>query len=532
MKITINNQYVDIQPGDTLLQAARRLGLDIPTMCYYDGYPHNTSCMICVVEDKETGKLLPSCSAPARAGMEIETDNERVRAFRKDALDLLLSEHVGDCQAPCQRSCPALMDIPLMIRQIQRKDWSAAIRTIKADIALPAVLGRICPAPCENACTRGKHDASVSICSLTRYVADHDLRDESYLPVCLPATGKTVAIVGAGPAGLSAARHLQQLGRQCTLFDKNEQPGGALRYAVPDERLPKEVLDGEIKLIVKLGLTLKMQTTLGVDVSLAQLHNDFDAVILATGEMDAELFKDSSIEASKRGLKIDRKTMQTSRAGLFAGGSLVSASRMAVRAVGHGKTMALAVDQYLRGEPVSGRSKRFNSLMGRLQSGETDEFLKEASSASRVAAAGGFATGFSESEAVDEALRCLHCDCRKQESCTLRRYSDLYGGEQSRYKIGKRPAFERQVQHDLVLFEPGKCIKCGICIQIAERAGEELGLTFINRGFNVKIAIPFGEALQRGLEKVAQECADACPTAAISLKEGEDINVIRGEEND
>lgn len=532
MKMNINNQRIDIQPGDTVLSVARRLGLDIPTMCVYDGYPHNTSCMICVVEDKDTGKLIPSCSSPARDDMHIETDNERVFQFRKDALDLLLSEHVGDCQAPCQRSCPALMDIPLMIRHIQQKDWSAAIRTIKADIALPATLGRICPAPCENACTRGKHDASVSICSLKRYVADHDLRGESYMPACLPATGKTVAIVGAGPAGLAGAYYLQQLGHQCTLFDKNERPGGALRYAVPEDRLPKDVLDAEIELILKLGLILKMQTALGVDVSLAQLQNDFDAVVLATGEIDAALYKDSAIEASKRGLKIDRQTMQTNIDGLFAGGSLVSASQMAVRAVGHGKTIALAVDQFLRGEPVNGRNKRFNSMMGRLQPGESSEFLKEASNEARLEAGGGFATGFSESEAVDEALRCLHCDCRKQETCKLRLYSDIYGGDQGRFKIGKRPTFERQVQHDLVVFESGKCIKCGLCIQIAERAGEHLGLTFINRGFNVKIAIPFDEALQRGLEKVAKECADACPTAAISLKRENGETVMREEKND
>ena len=532
MKMTLNNQHVDIQPGDTVLQAARRLGLDIPTMCYKDGYAHNTSCMICVVEDKETGKLIPSCSAPARTGMNIETDNERVHAFRKDALDLLLSEHVGDCQAPCQRSCPALMDIPLMIRQIQQKDWSAAIRTIKADIALPATLGRICPAPCENACTRGKHDASVSICSLKRYVADHDLRRESYVPACLPATGKTVAIVGAGPAGLAGAYYLQQLGHQCTLFDKNKRPGGALRYAVPEDRLPKDVLDAEIELILKLGLILKMQAALGVDVSLAQLQNDFDAVILATGEIDAALYKDSAIEASKRGLKIDRQTMQTNIDGLFAGGSLVSASQMAVRAVGHGKTMALAVDQFLRGEPVNGRNKRFNSMMGRLQPGESSALLTAASNQARLAAPRAFAPRLPASDALAAPLPSLHPHPRQPAPPTPRLYSDIYGGNQGRYKIGKRPTFERQVQHDLVIFEPGKCIKCGLCIQIAERAGEHLGLTFINRGFNVKIAIPFGEALQRGLEKVAKECADACPTAAISLKKENAETVMREEKND
>jgi ferredoxin len=521
MKMTINNKSVKYSAGDTILTVAKGLGIDVPTMCYLDGYPHNTSCMICVVEDKETGKLIPSCSAPAREGMEIETDNERVFKFRKDAIDLLLSEHVGDCDAPCQRVCPALMDIPLMIRQIQRKEWGAAIRTVKADIALPAVLGRICPAPCENGCNRDKHDTAVSICTLKRYVADRDLDSESYMPACEAPSGKTVAIVGAGPAGLAAAYYLQQCGHQCTIFDKNKQPGGNLRYAVPDDRLPKDVLDAEIEQITRLGVELKMGVSFGKDIALDSLQNDFNAVVLATGDLNDELCSNTPLESSKRGVKIDRKSLQTTIPGVFAGGSLVSSSQMAVRAVAHGKILAISVDQYLKGQDVLGRSKRFNSLMGRLQEGESVELLKEASESPRLEPAGGFGSGFSEEEAIDEALRCFHCDCRKQENCKLRLYSDIYSGDQKRYKIGARKKFERQVQHELVVYESGKCIKCGLCVQIAARAGEKFGFTFINRGFDVKIAVPFDEALDRGLEKVARECAEACPTAAISLKQGE-----------
>ncbi len=533
MKITINNEHTNIQPGDTVLKVARRLGFDIPTMCYLDGLPHNTSCMICMVEDKSAGKLIPSCSAPAVDGMRIETDNERVHEFRKDALDLLLSEHIGDCEAPCQRICPALMDIPLMIRQIQQKDWRAAIQTIKADIALPAVLGRICPAPCENGCNRGKHDAPVSIRLLERHVADLDLKSNApHTPDRRPASGKSVAIVGAGPGGLAAAWYLQQLGHQCIIFDKNEQPGGNLRYAVPDDRLPKDILDAEIERIAQSGVTFRMSATLGEDVSFAQLRQEYDAVVLTSGEIDAALYRDAALETTQRGLKIDRKTMQTNLPGVFAGGSLVSASQMAVRAVGHGKIIALSVDQFLAGKPVAGRRRRFNSLMGRLQEGETGEFIKEASEAPRVEPVGDFTLGFSGEEAVAEALRCFHCDCRKQQSCKLRLYSDVYAASQSRYRLGGRKKFERQVQHDLVIFESGKCIKCGLCIQIAERAGERLGLAFINRGFDVKLSVPFSEALERGLEKVAQECAAACPTAAISLKSGEEESVSHQDAKD
>lgn len=517
--LTINNQKISVAEGSTILRAAQQLGVEIPTMCYMEGLPHNTSCMICVVEEKGSGKLLPSCSAPAVEGMEIETENERVKEFRKDTLDLLLSEHVGDCDAPCTRTCPAYMDIPLMIRQIQQQDWEGAIRTVKADIPLPAVLGRICPAPCEKGCTRSHHDGAVSICLLKRIVADIDLETESpYKPECAPPTGKSVAIVGAGPAGLSAAYYLRQFGHDCLIYDKNEQAGGNLRYAIDDEKLPKEVLDNEIEQIERLGVKFQFKMVLGSDFTLEELKSRFDAVILTTGEIDHSLFENCGLESKAKGLVVDRKTLATNIEGIFAGGSLVSQSKMAVRSVGHGKVMALSVHQYLSGETVVGRVHRFNSVMGRLQEGEAEEYLREAAASLRHEPAGGESAGFTVEESVAEALRCFHCDCRKQNNCRLRDYSDLYAATQSRFKTGHRKPFEKQVQHDLVAFEPGKCIKCGLCLQITEKNAETFGLTFINRGFNVKIAIPFNEALDKGLAKVARECAEACPTAAIALK--------------
>ncbi|MBN1465279.1 (2Fe-2S)-binding protein, partial [candidate division KSB1 bacterium] len=339
--VHINDKTISVAPGTSILQAANQLGTTIPTMCYLQGLPHNTSCMICVVEDKNSGKLLPSCSAQVEEGMCIETDNARVREFRQDTLDLLLSEHIGDCQAPCQRVCPAFMNIPLMIRQIQQKDWTAAIRTVKKDIALPAVLGRICPAPCENSCNRRHHDEAVSICLLKRIVADIDLQMvEPFKPVCAADSGHRVAIVGAGPAGLSAAYYLAQCGHRCTLFDRHEHPGGNLRYAISDDRLAKSVLDAEIGKIIALGIELKMQQELGRQFQLDDLRSEFDAVVLTTGDIDTAYYRDTQLQHTSRGLKIDRQTLVTALSGVFAGGSLVSPSQMAVRAVGHGRTIA------------------------------------------------------------------------------------------------------------------------------------------------------------------------------------------------
>ena len=164
INLTIDKRPVSVNEGSTVLNAAETLGISIPTLCYTPGYKPNSTCMLCVVHEMNTDSLILACSMPAKEGMVVETDTENVRIARKDTLDLLLSEHVGDCEAPCQRACPANMNIPLMIRQIQERKFEEAISTVKKDIALPAVLGRICPAPCEKVCRRAAHDKPLSIC--------------------------------------------------------------------------------------------------------------------------------------------------------------------------------------------------------------------------------------------------------------------------------------------------------------------------------------------------------------------------------
>ena len=227
IQLTIDNREVEVAEGATILDAARRLNIEIPTLCYLEGYPANTSCMACVVKVSDRASLVPACGTKAEEGMRVESETPEVHEARKAALELLLSDHAGDCIGPCHAICPAKMDIPRMIRQIAAHNLREAIQTVKVDIPLPAVLGRICPAPCEKGCRRGAYDDSVSICLLKRYVADVDLASDSpYLPNCEPEKNKPVAIIGAGPAGLSAAYYLRQRGYPCTVFDDHEKPGG------------------------------------------------------------------------------------------------------------------------------------------------------------------------------------------------------------------------------------------------------------------------------------------------------------------
>jgi ribulose 1,5-bisphosphate synthetase/thiazole synthase/ferredoxin len=519
IQLTINNQTVTVSQGETILDAATKLNIDIPTMCYMDSCGPITSCMVCVVEELNSNRLIPACSMPVKEGMLIETENERVTKARKDTLDLLLSEHVGNCEGPCTRSCPAYMNIPLMIRQIKAEDFNAALRTVKKNIALPAVLGRICPAPCERGCNRKYYDGTVSICLLKRFVADEDLASGSpFQPEIKEKSGKKVAIFGSGPAGLAAAYYLLQDGHDCDVFDDHEQAGGLLRYGIPDEKYDKSVLDAEIDIIRKMGARFRMEKRLGRDISLAESRTDFDAVVLATGHIEKGLTLDEKLEYGPKGIVVNRKTLETSIAGVFAGGNALAEGKMAIRSLGHGKFIAVSVNQLLNNLPVTGYERRFNSVMGKLQEGEGEIFAQQAGNSSVIVPGSGIVGGYTSGEAVHESERCFRCDCRKQVSCKLRQYSDQYNGDQLRFKADIRGKLELNMQHDMVLYEPGKCIKCGLCVKITEKSKEDLGLTFIGRGFNVKVGVPLNHSLKKGLTVVAKECVESCPTAALALQ--------------
>jgi ferredoxin len=520
IKITIDNQDISVPADSSILEAAKELNIHVPTLCYLNGYEWFTSCMICVVHEVKTDQLLPSCSATVAQGMRIETGNEKVREARKDALDFLLSEHVGDCDAPCRHACPAHMNIPLMIRQIKDEQLEDAIRTVKKDIALPAVLGRICSAPCESGCHRKSYDSALSICSLKRYVADVDLAQEPpFRPASKANSGKKVAIIGAGPAGLSAAFYLLQDGHACHVYDSNPQPGGMLRYGVPDEELPQTVLDLEIERIAELGAEFLMERSLGNQLRWDDMRKEFDVVIIAVGKIDPRVFETSGLELSPRGININTKTFETSVPGVFAGGNAVSESRMAIRAVAHGKNLAYSVNQFLENEVVTGPPRRFHSMLGKIREEEVSEFMKEAEGDERIIPKGGFKDGYGYEEAVKESRRCFGCDCRKPDSCKLRQYSEVYQANQRRFTFVERKRFQKNIQHDHVIYEPGKCIKCGLCVQITKKAGEKLGLTFVDRGFDVRVETPFGEPLSQGLKKVAGDCISSCPTGSLSWRD-------------
>ncbi len=511
MKLTINNKEINVNQGATVLEAAEIAGFQIPNMCYLKDLGHFNSCMICLVKDLNTGKLLPSCSLIAIDGMNIITDDEEIADLRKTALELMLSDHVGDCEAPCQTACPAHMNIPLMNRLLADGQFDKALQIVKQDIALPSVLGLICPAPCEGACRRNTIDTAVSICILKKFAADHG-KVEIKLPSTRP---ERVAIIGAGPAGLAAAYYLRLNGIKSELFDKNPMAGGALRYSIDDYILPKKILDREIKEILDIDIVFHSESNIKPS-DFKKMCSEYNAVIVATGEISPEMFE-WNLEYKDKSIIVDKSTYQTNIKNVFAIGNANRVTKYAVRSMGQGKEVAYSIIQMFDNKNIIGEPRKFNSRFGKLVNEEFSTFLSESVNNSRITPASGNIIGFTETETIAEAARCLHCDCRKADNCKLRDYSDLYKAQQTRFKDNNRQNVRKFVHHSLV-YEPEKCIKCGLCVRITEKNKEKLGLTFIGRGFDVEISVPFNKEIDKALIETANLVCDNCPTGAIARK--------------
>ena len=572
--------------------------------------------------------------------------------------------------------CPAGCDIQTYLAQIACGDYAAAIATIKQTLALPAALGRICPHPCEEECRRQRVDEPVAICALKRFAADIDLNNQRpYRPPVEPDTGRRVAVIGAGPAGLSCAYYLRQRGHRVVIFDAQPEPGGMLRYGIPAFRLPREVLAAEIRRIAELGVEFRLGQRLGRDFTLEQLREEFDAVFLAIGawrssslrvegedhprvlggidflervakgeevrlgrrvmvigggntamdacrtavRLDAEevtvLYRRSRKEmpanpqeveaaltegvkiqflaapvritptdealtvecvrmelgepdASGRrrpvpipgsnftlevdtliaaigqtveretladaGLELDRwncivadpATCRTSLEGVFAGGDCVTGPGIAVEAMAAGRRAAAAIDQFLRGQPVTGEPRQFTSLIEPLEAVPAERFagveraervrIPEIEPARRLSFEE-VERGLDEESARREAQRCLACGCAAREDCKLRTYASQYGADPERL-AGERRSFERDDSHEKLAFELGKCINCGSCVRVCRDVKGLEVLSFAGRGFTARVRPIFGRPLAETPCDGCLKCVEVCPTGAVFAK--------------
>lgn len=281
---TIDGVRVAAEPTDTILSSATKAGVEIPTLCFDARTAIYGACGICLVEVEGVPKLLRACSARPQEGYVVHTDSPRVERARKTALELLLSDHTGDCRGPCKLNCPALTDCQKYVGEIREGRYKDAVSTIYEAFPLPASIGRVCPHPCEDACRRQLVEEPLSIAFLKAFAADKTFADgDPYVVECEPDTGKHVAIVGGGPAGLTAAYFLRRFGHAVTIFDKQPKMGGMLRYGIPEYRLPKAVLDREIKIIADAGVEMVNNVRLGAELDFDDLRERYDAVLLAIG---------------------------------------------------------------------------------------------------------------------------------------------------------------------------------------------------------------------------------------------------------
>ena len=280
VNIFINGKEFCAHTEKSLLDNILDNGLYLPHLCHNKELESYGGCGLCLVEVEGVRKPLRACSTTVTEGMKVTTSTPELEKSRKVTLSLIMSDHSGDCKAPCFMACPTHQDVQGYVGLIANGNEREALKLIKKDNPLPASIGRVCPHPCEEKCRRKHLEGAVAICSLKRFAADSDM---DYIPECKEFNGKRVAVVGAGPAGLSCAYFLAEKGYNVHVYEAQNKAGGMLRYGIPAYRLPKDILDKEISNIEKMGVEFFYSKKLGEDFTVSSLKNEYDVVFLATG---------------------------------------------------------------------------------------------------------------------------------------------------------------------------------------------------------------------------------------------------------
>ncbi len=470
ISIQLDGETVVAAAGETVLHVARRAGRAIPTLCHVEGLDTPDSCLLCVVE--VAGTLVPSCSLKPLAGMQVATHGPRIKQARQAAMQLLLSEHQGECRAPCELACPVGWDIAEFEQMFPLQPLRAMRQAFDA-LALPTTLGQVCDAPCHRACRRGELDRYLDIRSTH---AQLPLGDLEFAP--LPQ-GPKVLVAGGGPTGLAAAQRLLQLGYQPIVFEREAQLGGSLRRLLSNPAS----LNADLQALQRLGV--QWQTGLAVTgPQLVQwLGAEFAGAIVAVGA--------SELTA----LRADVRLVIVANAGLHG---------TPIRRVALGRTAAEQLDRQLRQSERSLAPIRLRYQD--LSPHERLQLLRPESTSAQPER---------HLSPTDEAKLCLACGCAQHSACQLNDVAAQLHVPPARIPGERRP-LQRDASHPLVVLESHKCVLCQACVAVSE--GE---LSITGRGFASRPAAAFGLPLGGALsDAAALRAAAVCPTRAFALHPG------------
>ncbi len=404
------------------------------------------------------------------------------------------SHNVKKQLPPCRNACPAQVNVQAYVCLLQRGKFKEAVEVIREDMPFPAICGRVCFAPCEKACARKNVDQAVAIRTLKKVVADVEREQGRVKGKPIPRKyDKKIAVIGAGPSGLTAAYELARFGYPVTVFERMPEPGGMMRYQIPGQLLERFVVANEIAYIQDLGVDIRCNVEFGKDVDLDSLRREgYEAFFLASGKLsdDSSLPKELvSKESAGFVVSVDPITLETNMPGIFAGGDVVRGKPAGIiEAVSAGKRAAESIRRYLSGQDLKAEREEVEETAwvedwGTIEKKQPRYVAKKGEPKPRVS--------FEEAEetldrikrkAMFEAFRCLTCG-----PCT-----------ECLQKSGVCEA-------DKPIIDENLCVGCSICVSIC----------------------PFG-AISKNERDIAQVdenickgcgiCAAHCPENAIAME--------------